>query len=301
MTLAAVSGASGFIGAALTPALAAQGIAVRTDARQGGRRLPLRGPALADWLRGVDLVYHLAGIAHDNVAQASEADFAAVNRDLTLDLYRASAAAGVRTFVWLSSIKTLGETAAAPLGVDAPRAPQGRYACSKAQAELALLRANRAAGPRLAIVRPPLVYGPGVKGNFARLLKLCASPWPLPLADARGPRALLGLDNLVDLLIHLARSVNPPTLIHVRDEEEWRTTDLVRELRRLTGRPNRQFFVPAGVVKAMSRPLGLAATASRLFDPLRVDAEPSMRALEWRPPHLARELLEKTWRWAATQ
>jgi len=141
VTLAAVSGASGFIGTALTPALAAQAIAVRPDARQDGQRLCLRGPALADWLRGADLVYHLAGIAHDNAAQASEADFAAVNRDLTLDLYRASAAAGVRTFVWLSSIKTLGDAAAAPLGVDAPRAPQGHYARSKAQAELALLRA----------------------------------------------------------------------------------------------------------------------------------------------------------------
>ena len=210
MTLAAVSGASGFIGTALAPALAAQGIEVRPDARPNGQRLPLCGPALADWLRGADLVYHLAGIAHDKAAQAPEADFTAVNQDLTLDLYRASAAAGVRTFVWLSSIKALGDTAAAPLDVDAPRAPQGPYARSKAQAELGLLRAHQAGGPRLAIVRPPLVYGPGVKGNFARLLKLCASPWPLPLADACGRRALLGLDNLVDLLIHLAHTVNPP-------------------------------------------------------------------------------------------
>ena len=301
MTLAAVSGASGFIGTALTPALAAQGIAVRPDACPDDRRLPLSGQAAADWLRGADIVYHLAGIAHDRAAHASRADFMAVNHDLTLSLYQASAAVGVRTFVWLSSIKALGDTAATPLGVDAPRAPQGHYAHSKAQAELGLLRAHQAGGPRLAIVRPPLVYGPGVKGNFARLLKLCASPWPLPLADACGRRALLGLDNLVDLLIHLAHTVNPPTLIHVRDAEEWRTTDLVSELRRLAGRPNRQFFVPAGMVKAVARPLGLAATVSRLFDPLRVDAGPSMRALKWRPPYSARDLLEKTWRWAATQ
>ena len=301
MTLAAVSGASGFIGSALIPALAAQGVAVRPDTRPDGQRLLLCGQALADWLRGVDVVYHLAGIAHDNAAHRRQADFTAVNRDLTLDLYHASAAVGVAAFVWLSSIKALGDTAAAPLGIDAPHAPQGNYARSKAQAELGLLRANRAGGPRLAIVRPPLVYGPGVKGNFARLLKLCGSPWPLPLAGAGGLRALLGLDNLVDLLVHLARTVNPPTLIHVRDNEEWRTTDLVRELRRLAGQPNRQFFVPARLVKAMARPLGLAATASRLFDPLRVDAAPSMQALGWRPPHSTHELLEKTWRWAAAQ
>ncbi len=301
VTLAAVTGASGFIGTALIPALAAQGIAVRPDARANGQRLPVSRPALADWLRGADLVYHLAGIAHGNAVQAREADFTAVNRDLTLTLYQASVVVGVRTFVWLSSIKALGNTAQAPLGVDAPHAPQGHYARSKAQAELALLRASQAGGPRLIMVRPPLVYGPGVKGNFARLLKLCASPWPLPLADARGPRALLGLENLVHLLVHLADAVNPPTLIHVRDEEEWRTTDLVRELRRLAGRPNRQFFVPAGMVKALARPLGLAALAERLFDPLRVDAGPSMRALGWRPPHSARELLEKTWRWSVTQ
>ena len=301
MTLAAVSGASGFIGTALVPALAAHGMAVRPDSHPDGQRLPLTGQALAHWLRGVDIVYHLAGIAHEKAAHSRQADFMAVNRDLTLDLYHASAAAGVAAFVWLSSIKALGETAAAPLGVDAPRAPQGHYARSKAQAELGLLRANQAGGPRLTIVRPPLVYGPGVKGNFARLLKLCASPWPLPLADARCPRALLGLDNLVDLLIRLARNANPPTLIHVRDDEEWPTTDLVRELRRLAGRPNRQFSVPVGAVRLMARPLGLAAMASRLFDPLRIDVGPSMRALDWHPPHSTRELLEKTWRWAATQ
>ena len=299
--LAAVSGASGFIGTALSSVLAARGISVRRDAGPDGRRLPLSGQAATDWLQGADIVYHLAGIAHDNAAQARQADFTAVNHDLALALYRASAAAGVPAFVWLSSIKALGETAAAPLSVDAPRAPQGDYARSKANAELGLLRAHQAGGPQLTIVRPPLVYGPGVKGNFARLLKLCASPWPLPLAGACGPRALLGLDNLVDLLIHLANTVNPPTLVHARDEEEWPTTDLVNELRRLAGRPNRQFFVPAGVVKAMARPLGLAAVATRLFDPLRVDAEPSMRALGWRPPHSTRELLEKTWRWAATR
>ena len=299
--LAAVSGASGFIGTALTRALAARGIAVRPDARPDGQRRPLFGQALADWLRGVDIVYHLAGIAHANAAHASRADFTAVNRDLTLDLRRASAAAGASAFVWLSSIKVLGETAEAPLGVDAPYAPQGNYARSKAEAEQGLLSTSQTGGPRLMIVRPPLVYGPGVKGNFVRLLKLCASPWPLPLAGASGLRSMLGLDNLVDLLIHLAHAANPPTLLHARDDEEWRTTDLVRELRRLAKRPNRQFFVPAGVVKAIGRPAGLAGTASRLFDPLRVDAEPSMRALGWRPPHSAHELLERTWRWAATR
>ena len=226
MTLAAVSGASGFIGTALTAALAAQGIAVRPDVGPDGRRLPLSGQAAAAWLRGADIVYHLAGIAHESAARARQADFMAVNHGLTLSLYQASAAAGVPAFVWLSSIKALGETAATPLGVDAPRAPQGSYARSKAQAELGLLRASQAGGPRLTIVRPPLVYGPGVKGNFARLLKLCASPWPLPLAGACAPRALLGLDNLVDLLIHLAQPVNPPTFIHARDDEEWPTTGL---------------------------------------------------------------------------
>ena len=301
MTLAAVSGASGFIGTALVRALDARGIAVRPDARRDGQRLPLAGPALADWLKGADIVYHLAGIAHANAVRARPVDFTAVNCDLTLNLYRASAAAGVAAFVWLSSIKALGETAATPLGVDAPRAPEGSYARSKAQAEAGLLSAAQGGGPRLMIVRPPLVYGPGVRGNFARLLKLCASPWPLPLADAKGPRAMLGLDNLVELLVHLADVAEPPAVIHARDAEEWRTTDLVRVLRRLAGRPNRQFLVPARAFKAMARPLGLATTASSLFDPLRVEAEPSMRALGWRPPHSAQDMLERTWRWAATQ
>ena len=297
--VAFVTGATGFVGTALVAALAAKGFRVRVP-QGGSRRLHSRSElAVNEDLQGVDVLYHLAGLAHSGALHAGDAELLAVNRSLTLRLQRAAAKAGVGVFVWLSSIKVLGEQSQVPLPPEAPYAPQGGYAISKAVAEQALLCADRGS-MRLAIVRPPLIYGPGVKGNFARLLRICASPWPLPLAGAVGLRSLLGLDNLVDFLIRLADAPEAPSIWHVRDGEEWRTTDLVRTLRGLAGRANRQFRVADGVAAALARPVGLSAAVSRLFDPLRVDMRASQEVMGWRPPHSGADQLSRTWRWAAT-
>ncbi len=299
MTIAFVSGASGFVGTALTAELKARGIAVRLPPAPAGGQglLHLPGAELARCLEGVDLVYHLAGLAHAAVGRANRAELFAVNRDLTLKMHRAAGEAGVSAFMWLSSIKVLGEVAATPLPPSAEHAPQGNYAESKAETERKLLQASPNFDMQLMIVRPPLVYGPSVKGNFARLLRLCASSWPLPVAGAVGLRSMLGLDNLVDFLICLADASGPPQILHVRDDEEWRVTDLVRELRRIGGLPNRQFCLPARVAAALAHPIGLSKLVSSLFDPLRVDMGPSQSALGWHPRFSARPLMQKTWRW----
>ena len=301
MTVACVTGASGFIGGALVRRLAERGQEVlpahRGEAARGISDLARRSEAdLARMLAGVDAVYHLAGL-HEGSRHATAADFDAVNRDLTLRLFNAACAAGVRTFVWLSTIKVLGEVAAEPLGPEAPYAPVGGYAQSKTRAERALLDAGGHA-TALAVVRPPLVYGPGVRGNFAALMRLCWTGLPLPLAGATALRSMVGLDNLVDFLALLpAVDLNGAKILHVRDGEEWRVTDLAGELQRLSGHSSRQFPMSRKLADSFAGWLGMQGAVSRLFDPLRVDAESSERRVGWKPPRPSAELLEETVAW----
>ena len=301
MTVACVTGASGFIGGALVRRLAERGQEVlpahRGEAARGISDLARRSEAdLARVLAGADAVYHLAGL-HEGSRHATAADFDAVNRDLTLRLFNAACAAGVRTFVWLSTIKVLGEVAAEPLGPEAPYAPVGGYARSKTRAERALLDAGGHA-TALAVVRPPLVYGPGVRGNFAALTRLCGTGLPLPLAAATALRSMVGLDNLVDFLALLpAVDLNGAEILHVRDGEEWRVTDLAGELQRLSGRSSRQFPMSRKLADSFAGWLGMRGAVSRLFDPLRVDAASSERRVGWKPPRPSAELLEETVAW----
>ncbi|MEE8297152.1 MAG: NAD-dependent epimerase/dehydratase family protein, partial [Hyphomicrobium sp.] len=235
MTLACVTGSTGFIGRHLCEQLAAQAIALRT-AHSGSQASALLTDVvkrseseLASALEGADVVYHLAGIAHDGV----RGDLLEVNRDLTLRLYRAALLSGVKIFVWLSTLKVLGDVAEAPVGLDAPYRPRGTYAQSKAQTEQTLLALPTQA-TELVIVRPPLVYGPNVKGNFRRLLQLCKTPLPLPFEAAQGKRSMVGVRNLVSLLVHLGEKGGDPEsrIVHVRDTQEWSVNSLVEELRR---------------------------------------------------------------------
>ena len=349
MTVACVTGASGFIGGALVERLTGSGVRILpahrgdglsffprlrrrladlsqsfdgsglpyerqdwewphdADWRLRGRgqdrprsisELPRRSQAdLARCLAGTDTVYHLAGL-HGGSRHVTAADFAAVNGELTRRLFRAACEAGVRTFVWLSTIKVLGEVAEAPLAADAPHAPVGDYATSKARAERALLDASRRS-TRLVIVRAPLVYGPGVGGNFSALMRLCGTGLPLPLAGATAVRSMVGLANLVDLLAHLPRAdLRAAEILHVRDPQDWRTTDLVGELQRLSGRSSRQFPVSGKLAESVSGRLGMGHLFRRLFLPLRVDGESAERRAGWKPPRTSTDLLEETVAWA---
>ncbi len=302
MTLVCVTGVSGFVGGALVRRLAADGHRVLAahhgKARGGISELARRTEGeLAGALADVDAVYHIAGLSEGS-RRATPADFDAVNCALTRRLYRAAVAAHVRKFIWLSTIKVLGEVAATPLSPEARRAPVSAYARSKARAEQALL-ATADGSTGLVIVRPPLIYGPAAKGNFATLLRLCRSGLPLPLAAVEARRSMVGLANLVDLLARLAVvDLGKADIVHVRDAKEWRVGELARTLQRLAGHPGRQFPVSRKLAEAVARGLFMPGIPSRVFDPLRVEARSSELRVGWRPPYASEELLLESVAWA---
>src|SRR6185436_9314596 len=269
MRQVAVTGADGFVGSRTTAALAGRpGIAVRALVRRSGPG-PASGvervdvgdlSASTDWaaaLDGVDAVIHLAARVHVMRDRASDAlaECRRVNVDGSLALARAAAAAGVRRFVFVSSVKVNGERGRFT-EADAP-APCDPYGISKHEAEAGLREIAAATRLEVAIVRPPLVYGPGVKANFLALMNAVRRGLPLPLGALDNRRSLVALDNLVGFLIAVLdhpAAANETFL--VSDGEDLSTADLVVRLGRAMGRPARLIPVPAALLVAAGSALG---------------------------------------------
>ena len=307
MKRALVTGSSGFVGRSLVAELGRRGCAVRAAVRRRSSRddhVVEVGDLSdsTDWsaaLRDVDTVFHLAARVHQVGDQGGdgEAAYQRANADATAALARAAIAAGVRRFVFVSSVKVMGEVSAThPFTEDDLPQPQDAYGRSKLAAELAL--AEMAGQIEVGIVRPPLIYGPGVRANFLSLLKLAASGWPLPLGAARSMRSMVFVDNLVDALIACAtRPHASPATYFVSDGHDFSVAELVRLLRAEMGRPARLWDLPAGLVQAAARALGQADAAQRLFSPLQVDSGRIRRELAWTPPVSSEAGLQRTVRW----
>ncbi|HTZ36413.1 MAG TPA: NAD-dependent epimerase/dehydratase family protein [Stellaceae bacterium] len=297
-----VTGAAGFIGRALCPALAARGHRVvaalrRAASADGAEPLVLGtiGPA-TEWrapLAGVDVVIHLAQRAHagpDPSALAAEPAAVAA-------LARAAAEAGVGRLLLVSSVKAAAE--ATPPGrrlrADDPPQPEDAYGRAKLAGERAGAAVARDTGLALTVVRPPLVYGPGVAANFAALVRLAASGLPLPFAALDNRRSLIFRDNLVDLLALAAThpAAAGATLL-ARDDAEFSTPGLIGALAAALGRPARLFPVPGALFAAL-RPLPLVgAKLARLTLSLQVDDAATRDALGWVPPVAAADGLALT-------
>jgi UDP-glucose 4-epimerase len=292
---ALVTGGTGFVGRALVAELRRRGHAVRCAVRtaDGNSGTIVVGDLAqpVDWsaaLNGIDTVFHLAARVHDpSDDDAAFEAFRAVNVDATAVLAKAAARAGVRRLVFVSSVKAAGETSVRPLSEDDPPQPGDLYGKSKQAAEMALAQAVQDLGSTMAIaiVRPPLVYGPGVGANFRALLRLADSPWPLPLGGAVAPRSFIYVGNLVDALIVAAEHAKPGVEIyHVSDGQDLPVGELVRRLRVALGRPPRLWRVPGRLAATGARLLGRGDLADRLFSPLQVDTGKIQRDLGWRPP-----------------
>jgi nucleoside-diphosphate-sugar epimerase len=302
-----VTGAAGFIGQALCQHFAASGGNVRAAVRGAGAS----GATVTvgdigrttDWsqaLAGVECVVHLAGWAH--VAAKGGAALAAarrVNVDGTRRLAEAAAANGVRRFVFLSSVKVNGEsTGVAPLNESDPPRPEDAYGITKWEAEQALWQAAANSRMEIVVLRAPLVYGAGVKGNFLRLADLVARGVPLPLASVRNRRSLLYLGNLVDAIGACIASPRAAGKTYfVSDGEDVSTPALLRALGSALGIPARLFPCPVVLLELAATVLGRRADIGKLIGSLQIDASRIRNDLGWRAPCSFLAGLQDTARW----
>jgi nucleoside-diphosphate-sugar epimerase len=296
---ALLTGASGFIGAAVLNTFLRRKISVRPVFRldchlcnhSDGAIVPHINGA-TDWsqtLQGAEVVMHTAARASIMRDQALDplTEYRRVNVQGTLNLASQAAAAGVKRFVFLSSVKVNGECTTAShffTSHDIP-APEDAYGLSKWEAEQGLWEIASQTGMEVVVVRPPLVYGPGVKGNFARLLAIVRSGVPLPLSAVNNQRSFIGLDNLVDLLIRCMDhpSAAGQTLL-VSDGKDLSTPELLRMIANVMGRHARLFPVPVPLLRLAGRALARLNEVERLVGSLQVDSSATRELLGWTPP-----------------
>ncbi len=295
-----VTGASGFVAAALIPQLTAVGWQVRAAERRPGSApvLPnvtaVASPDLgpdADWapaLAGCDAVIHLAARVHvmRDTANDPLAAFRASNSAGTARLAQQAAAAGVQRMVLVSSIKVNGEGTAPgrPYRASDVPAPRDPYGQSKAEGEEALWAVCAHSAMQGVVIRPPLVYGPGVKGNFASLMRAVAKRRPLPLGSVDNRRSLVAVDNLASALVCVVShpAANGQTFL-VSDDETLSTPDLIRRLAVALGRRPRLVPVPPSILRLMLSAIGKGGFANRLMGSLEVDSQPLRDRCDWVP------------------
>ena len=307
-----VTGANGFVGKPLCAELLRQGQSVRAALRSANS--PVENVEMAavgsidgktDWteaLRGVGVIIHLAARVHVMRETAGDplAEFLEVNLHGTVNLAQQAARAGVKRFVYVSSIKVNGEqTGATQSFTELDEAnPQDPYAISKWQAEQALQRIAQETGLEVVIVRPPLVYGPGVKGNFISLLTAIERGIPLPLAGANNARSLLYVGNLVDALIACATHPAAAGQTYlVSDGEDVSTAMLVEKIAKALGRNSRSFYFPPALLRTVATLLGRAEQVDRLFGSLRISSEKIRSELAWTAPYTLEQGLRATADW----
>ncbi|MFN9526650.1 MAG: UDP-glucose 4-epimerase family protein [Pseudomonadaceae bacterium] len=301
-----LTGATGFIGDALLRYLSTAGACVVAAVRSSGtRRFSERvfevGDISADtqWgsaLEGITVVVHTAARAHISQEVSSDplTEYRGVNVEGTLNLARQAAIAGVKRFVFISSIGVNGNINVRPFtALDVPY-PVEPYAHSKWEAEQGLWRIQQETGMELVIIRPPLVYGPRAPGNFGSLVRWVGKGIPLPLGAIHNRRSLVGIDNLVDLIV---RCIDHPAAVNqvflAGDGRDLSTTQLLRLVGDAMGRPARLIPVPAGVLKLSAALLGRKAMAQRLLGSLQVDISQTCETLDWQPPFTVEEGLRR--------
>lgn len=303
-----VTGATGLVGRAVAEQLLLEKRAVRIAVRNPGAKLNQAEVvavgdigAKTDWtsaLEGVDCVIHCAARAHvlrDESPDPSAA-YREVNVEGTRRLAEQASTYGARRFVFVSSVKVNGERTepGMPFTFADPAGPEDAYGRSKWEAEQALYDLGTRAGLEVVIVRPPLVYGPQAKGNFARLVGLVKRGIPLPLGAVNNQRSLVALDNLVDLLIRcIDHPAAPGQTFMVSDGEDLSTQELVRRQAKAMGRPVRLVPVPVGLLKAAGRLTGKSMEVERLVGSLQVDISHTKKILGWTPPVSVDEGLQR--------
>ncbi len=302
-----VTGASGFIGQHLVRRLSARGYLVRAAARQ-----PVifddpnvEGIALGDMsrsfaaeyvVRGVDAVVHAAGMAHARPG-LPDAAYTAINVDATRQLARAARAARVKRFVLMSSVRAqVGAVHDGIVTEDTPANPTNAYGRSKIAAEALTAELLAGSNTQWTVLRPVLVYGSGVRGNMATLMRLAASPYPLPFAAMKGRRSLLSISNLIAAIEHVlqAEAARDATFI-VADSAPVTIADMLRALRKGCGRASMLMPMPEAAIVAALRKAGKGEIAELLGGDLIVDAA-RLRQTGWQPAEATADALASAMR-----
>jgi nucleoside-diphosphate-sugar epimerase len=290
-----VTGANGFLGEALSLELKARQYAVRgalrSEAKEGQLRVGDIGPD-TNWkaaLVGVDVVVHTAARVHfmHDIVDDPLSQYREVNVEGTLNLARQAVGANVSRFIFISSIKVNGEFTlpGESFTADDNPSPEDPYGISKWEAEVGLNRLARKTGLEIVIIRPPLVYGPGVKANFLSMMRWINRGLPLPLAAIDNKRSLVALYNLVDLIINcIEHPAAANQFFLAGDGEDVSTTDLLYGLGKALDKPARLFPCPTGLLSLAATLLGKRGMVERLTSSLQIDISKARRLLGWEPP-----------------
>lgn len=308
-----LTGASGFVGSGVRRSLLQRGMPVRSVFRSETSALmsDIRGdtvelqPSLdgsTDWRTAVaeiDAVVHCAARVHvmRDTAVDPLSELRNINTLGTMNLARQAAAAGVKRFVFVSSIKVNGEGTAPgmPFTAQQPPAPIDPYGVSKWEAEQQLRKLSAETGMEVVIIRPVLVYGPGVKANFLNMMKWLYKGVPLPLGAIHNKRSLVALENLVDLIVTcIAHPQAANQTFLVSDGEDLSTTELLRRMSHMLGKRPHLLPVPAWMLETAAKLLGKQSVAQRLCGSLQVDISDTRERLGWTPPVSVDAALRKT-------
>ncbi|MBT3553138.1 MAG: NAD-dependent epimerase/dehydratase family protein [Rhodospirillaceae bacterium] len=312
-----ITGATGFVGRAVIAALRRDGHTLsgttrQPDLGQGPGGIPLYrigelGPDL-DWsaaVAGAEVVVHLAARVHMMKERASKASgihlmaHLATNAEGTMRLAEAAAKAGARRLVFMSTAKVMGEETKSRPFVEADKpAPEDAYSVSKFEAEQVLAEIAAETGMEVTILRPPLVYGPYVKGNFLSLLKLSQRAWPLPIAAIQNARSLISVGNLASAVAAAATHPNAAgETFLLSDGEDVSTPELFRRTAAALGRSSRQIAIPVPLLALSGWALGRGDTIKRLTQSLQLDSGKIQRLLEWEPQETLDQGLASTAKW----
>lgn len=306
-----LTGATGFLGKALARRLTADTRfhVLASVRRESAELVPGVQPVLVgdlkadtDWsaaLSDVDVVIHAAARVHvmNDASSNPLTEFRKVNFDGTMALAKQAVKNGVKRFIFISSIKVNGEETVSgkPYTADDAPNPVDPYGVSKAETEKALLDLASSSGMQVVVVRPVLVYGPGVKANFLSLMKWLNRGVPLPLGRIENKRSLVALDNLVDLIyicIDHPAAVNQIFL--VSDGDDLSTSELLQRVGKALGHPARLLPAPVGLINLLFRMIGKRSVSQRLLGSLQVDISKTRDRLNWEPPVSVEDALSVT-------